>query len=101
MENIAGVTVTAAGASKVKIAPAYGILDSMSAKVATERGNVKVEYSGRKYNYILKVSVPANVTAEIELPVIGDGEFKEKNGFKLSSKIEGGLSEIKRRQRRI
>lgn len=94
VENIAGVTVTAAGASKVKIAPAYGILDSMSAKVATERGNVKVEYSGRKYNYILKVSVPANVTAEIELPVIGDGEFKEKNGFKLSSKIEGDCQKI-------
>ena len=94
VENIAGVTVTEAGAKKIKIEPAYGILDSMKASVATERGNVEVNYSGRKYNYSLTVSVPANVKAEIELPVIGDGEFIEKNGLEAESAIKDDVQKI-------
>ncbi len=94
VENIAGVTVTEAGAAKVKITPAYGVLDSMSASVTTERGNIDVSYSGRKYHYSLTVTVPANVAAEIELPVIGDGEFTEKNGLILNSVIEEDVQRI-------
>ncbi len=79
LKNLAGVTVTKAGAEEVKIAPAYVDLTNLDAQVSTERGKVGVNYERNDTSYTITVTVPANVTARIELPNIGEGTYK-RNG---------------------
>lgn len=80
LENFAGVTNLEPGAKKVRIAPVYADLTSLDASVSTERGNVGVAYTRSENSYDIDITIPANVTAEIVLPIIGDGKFVEKNG---------------------
>lgn len=80
LENFAGVTNIEAGAKKVRISPVYTDLTSLNASVSTERGNVEVGYTRSEKSYNIDITVPANMTAEIALPIIGDGKFVEKNG---------------------
>ncbi|MGM9936027.1 MAG: family 78 glycoside hydrolase catalytic domain, partial [Candidatus Ornithomonoglobus sp.] len=80
LENFAGVSNLAPGASKVRIAPVYTALTSLNASVSTERGAVKVSYTRDEASYDIAITVPANVTAELDLPIIGSGQFIEKNG---------------------
>lgn len=86
IENFAGVSVAEAGAKKIKIAPMYCALTSLNANVATERGTVGVSYERTNDNFNIMVTVPTNVTADVELPIIGDGEFKRTNGTAQSRK---------------
>lgn len=90
LEHFAGVTVTEAGAKKIMITPAYGVLDSVDASVMTERGRVGVAYSGRKAEFEMTVSVPVNVQAQIVLPQIGTGEFIDADGAVLQSEMSNG-----------
>ncbi len=80
LENFAGVSNLEPGAKKVRIAPVYADLESLDASVSTERGNVDVAYTRSENAYNIDITVPANVTAEIVLPIIGGGKFVEKNG---------------------
>lgn len=86
LENFAGVQIIKAGAEEIKIAPAYTDLSSLDTSVWTERGVVKVSYERNDEKFDITVTVPANVTAQIELPVIGNGEFKRTNGDAQSEK---------------
>ncbi len=89
LEIFAGVTVTGAGASSVRIAPIYTDLTSLGASVETERGAVEVAYERNDTEYTIDITVPANMTAEIALPVIGDGKFVEENGNTDVGTIDG------------
>lgn len=80
LENFAGVSNLEPGAKKVRIAPVYADLTSLDASVSTQRGNVDVSYTRSENSYEIDITIPANMTAEIVLPVIGDGKFIEKNG---------------------
>lgn len=80
LKNFAGVTNLEPGASKVQIAPVYTDLTSLDASVSTERGNIDVSYTRSDKSYDIDITIPANMTADIVLPVIGDGKFIEKNG---------------------
>ncbi len=90
IDHIIGVGITEAGAKKIRIAPEPGLLDSLESTVATERGPVKVAYSGERADYKLKVSVPVNVEAEVVLPVIGKGAFVESSGAAVNSSFKDG-----------
>lgn len=87
LANFAGVMVTAPGAEKVRIAPAYCSLTSLDSSVSTERGNVRVSYSRSETDFDVTVTVPSNVTAEIVLPRLGEGEFARVNGAKPDSSL--------------
>lgn len=80
LENFAGVSNLEPGAKKIKIAPVYTDLTSLDASVSTQRGAVGVSYTRSDSSYEINITVPANVAAEISLPVIGSGKFVEKNG---------------------
>lgn len=85
LEGFAGVTVTEPGASKVRIAPVYVDLTSLEASVQTERGAVRVAYERSEADYNITITVPTNMTADIELPNIGDGKYVEKNSKATST----------------
>ncbi len=85
LENFAGVSVTEAGAKKIKIEPEYCALTSLDTEVSTERGKVGVKYTRSENRFDITITVPSNVEAEINLPNIGDGEFVRTNGESLKS----------------
>ena len=69
LEHIAGVKVTQPGARCVRIRPlTAGLLDSAESCVVTERGPVRVSYSGKSGACTLKIDIPANVRAKVVLP---------------------------------
>lgn len=72
LENFAGVTNIEPGAKKIRIAPVYADLESLATSVSTESGNVEVAYKRSENAYDIDITVPANMTAEIVLPVIGN-----------------------------
>ncbi|MCD8390427.1 MAG: glycoside hydrolase family 78 protein [Firmicutes bacterium] len=94
LEAFAGVTVTGAGASSVRIAPIYTDLTSLDASVETERGAVKVAYERNDTEYTINITVPTNMTAEIALPVIGEGKFVEQSGNADEGTIGGEYQTI-------
>ena len=89
LENFAGVSNMTAGAASVRIAPVYCELESLEASVSTERGKIGVSYKRSDSNFDISITIPANVTAQIELPVIGDGEFKLSNGTMIGEIKDG------------
>lgn len=89
LENFAGVRNIEPGAKKVQIDPVYVDLTSLDARVSTERGPVNVSYTRAENSYDINITVPANMQADIILPVIGDGKFKETNGKSSNGVITG------------
>ncbi|MBQ3462485.1 MAG: hypothetical protein IJH36_05125, partial [Clostridia bacterium] len=89
LKNFAGVTVTKAGASEVKIAPVYVDLTSLDAQVSTERGKVGVSYRRTSSSFDITITVPANMKANIVLPDVGEGTYK-RNGVAVERTMTVG-----------
>ena len=95
LRNLAGVQILEAGAKRVKIAPVYVDLTSLDASVSTERGKVGVSYTlikadeetSTESSYSITLTIPANMTADVELPDIGTGTYKagSKEGTEVSN----------------
>lgn len=99
LRNFAGVQILEAGAKRVRIAPVYVDLTSMNATVQTERGGVGVSYMRTEpteehpeieNSYSITLTIPANMTADIELPNIGDGTYKA--GSKTGAAVENSFT---------
>lgn len=56
-------------------------MTSLNSSVSTERGNVVVSYTRSDDSYDIDITIPTNMTADVKLPVIGNGKFVEKNGM--------------------
>lgn len=67
--KLVGVEPLTPGAGKIRIAPRIGTLESFSAQVPTIRGPVGVIFRKSDEIYRFEVTIPANVTAEVFLPV--------------------------------
>ncbi len=94
LERLAGVENLKPGARKVKIAPVYTDLTSLSANVSTERGVIGVCYTRSDTTYEIDITIPANITAELAFPVIGTGTFIEKNGRANAGAIDGNVQTV-------
>lgn len=72
--KLVGVEPLEPGCSRIQIKPQPGSLESFTAKVPTIRGQVCVEWTRES----LKVTIPANVTAEVTVPHSdGNSELRE------------------------
>ncbi|WP_442482212.1 alpha-L-rhamnosidase-related protein [Aeoliella sp. SH292] len=69
---LVGVRPAKPGFEAIDIQPRPGYLEWFEAKVPTIRGAVHVHYRRTAAGYTLKVSVPGNTTAQVELPMLGD-----------------------------
>ncbi|GAB2965687.1 alpha-L-rhamnosidase C-terminal domain-containing protein [Amycolatopsis acidiphila] len=75
LEGVLGVTVTGAGGSTVRIAPADAGLDHAVGTQWTERGQVGVDWTRTPHWVNTMVDVPVNVTATIALSVVPGSDY--------------------------
>jgi alpha-L-rhamnosidase len=87
IRHFLGVQETDIAAKSLRIDPDRDLLDSLSGKVWTAKGPVSVDYSGSGENYVLKVTLPTNTSADIALPEIDQtkGRFLERSGYHLTN----------------
>lgn len=65
---VVGVRPLKAGFAEMTIAPQTSNLSEVQATVPTIRGSVEAKISNTPYNYTLRLTIPANTTAEVSLP---------------------------------
>lgn len=65
---VVGVRPLEAGFAEMTIAPQTSNLSEVQATVPTIRGSVEAKISNTPYNYTLRLTIPANTTAEVSLP---------------------------------
>lgn len=65
---VVGVRPLKAGFAEMTIAPQTSNLSEVQATVPTIRGSVEAKISNTPHNYTLRLTIPANTTAEVSLP---------------------------------
>ena len=73
--HLMGVEPLTPGFGTVRIKPQLGSLEWAEATVPTIRGNVRIAVKNKSEEYSLKVSIPANMDAEVYLP-LPSGKYK-------------------------
>ena len=58
------------GFGTIRIRPMTGGLEQAEADIPTVRGTVSVSITNRNGKYVLKASIPANMQAEVYLPLL-------------------------------
>lgn len=69
--KLVGIEPLEAGFGRIRIQPRPGNVATASAKVPTIRGTVAAEFQQTRGAFELKVTIPANVSAEVMLPALG------------------------------
>ena len=67
-KHFAGITPVEAGYEKVRIAPEYTLSDSMSCTVPSVKGLITLNYKMNEGKYIINITLPEDVQAEIAVP---------------------------------
>lgn len=65
---VVGVRPLKAGFAEMTIAPQTSNLSEVQATVPTIRGSVEAKINNTPHNYTLRLTIPANTTAEVSLP---------------------------------
>lgn len=65
---VVGVRPLEAGFAEMTIAPQTSNLSEVQATVPTIRGSVEAKISNTPHNYTLRLTIPANTTAEVSIP---------------------------------
>ncbi len=65
---VVGVRPLEAGFAEMTIAPQTSNLSEVQATVPTIRGSVEAKINNTPHNYTLRLTIPANTTAEVSLP---------------------------------
>ncbi len=80
--KLVGVEPLEPGCSKIRIKPQPADLDSFTATVPTIRGKVGVDWN----QSFLKISIPANVTAELHIPAASPDGLRPNSPLKMDGK---------------
>ncbi|MDR1369180.1 MAG: alpha-L-rhamnosidase [Dysgonamonadaceae bacterium] len=89
--RLVGVTPLTPGFETIRIKPQTGALTELHSIIPTIRGSVRVDMKKQEENglYQLTISIPANMSAEIYLPLIpGKGNYKLNGNNITTSKIK-------------
>ena len=73
--HLMGIEPLTPGFGTVRIKPQLGSLEWAEATVPTIRGNIQIAAKNKSEEYSLKVSIPANMDAEVYLP-LPSGKYK-------------------------
>ncbi|MFF3564298.1 alpha-L-rhamnosidase N-terminal domain-containing protein [Streptomyces sp. NPDC002574] len=90
LEGVLGLTVTGAGGSSVRIAPADAGVSHASGTQWTERGTVGVSWARKRHGVDTSVDVPVNVTATVALPVPDGGRYTVSGGRAVYLGVQDG-----------
>ena len=93
-----GIRPLEPGFSKVLIRPRPGTLESAEMRLPTIRGTVVVVFESRpNESFVLDVEIPANVTARIDLPLLGQDDSNVMvDGKSLNGVVAGKFVTIDR-----
>ena len=91
--KLVGVEPLVPGASKIRIKPQIADLKSVEARVPTIRGAVDVNIRRDDSSYVLNVSVPGNVKADVYVPALDDDDELLVDGAPARDVVEGVVRE--------
>jgi hypothetical protein len=88
--KLMGVEPLTPGFEFMRVKPQIGSLEWAKASIPTIRGEIKVEVENRSEQYILRLNVPANMKADIYLPVPDSNYKLTQNGAPIkASRVRG------------
>lgn len=73
--KLMGIEPLEPGFRKVRIRPQPGGLEQASITLPTIRGPIHADFKSSKDSFLLNVQLPGNTSAEVDLPVLGDGDM--------------------------
>lgn len=90
--KLVGIEPLEPGFGKVKIVPRPGGLKAATAKLPTIRGTIEAGFEQAEgKSFVIKVKLPVNVTARVELPALGGtAEEVTLDGKKIKGKLGNG-----------
>ena len=71
---VVGVRPLEPGFARMLISPQTSTLKSVEAVVPTIRGSVEVDIQSSSEKYVMRVKIPANMVAEVDLPMLQEAE---------------------------
>ena len=71
---VVGVRPLEPGFARMLISPQTSTLKSVEAVVPTIRGSVEVDIQSSSEKYVMRVTIPANAVAEVDLPMLQEAE---------------------------
>ena len=71
---VVGVRPLEPGFARMLISPQTSTLKSVEAVVPTIRGSVEVDIQSTSEKYVMRVKIPANTVAEVDLPMLQEAE---------------------------
>ena len=71
---VVGVRPLEPGFARMLISPQTSTLKSVEAVVPTIRGSVEVDIQSSSEKYVMRVKIPANTVAEVDLPMLQEAE---------------------------
>ena len=71
---VVGVRPLEPGFARMLISPQTSMLKSVEAVVPTIRGGVEVDIQSSSEKYVMRVKIPANTVAEVDLPMLQEAE---------------------------
>lgn len=80
VDTLLGVRSTAPGAAELALVPPEDVLDDAEGTVPTQRGPVTFGWQRGGDGLTGEVELPVNVTATLELPMVGDGSYEVVGG---------------------
>jgi len=94
--GLMGVMPLEPGFGRIRIRPQVGSLESASMTMPTIRGPVLVAFKQKQgESFTLEIEIPVNVTADVYVPVCGDGSSITMDGKTVDCKIEGKFAVIR------
>lgn len=88
--RLMGVEPLTPGFGMVRIKPQLGGLEWAEATVPTIRGNIHVAVENKRKSYSLKISIPANMDAEVYLPLpVGKYKLTMNGQMVKASRVKG------------
>ena len=85
-----GVEPRTPGFGTIRIKPQLASLDWAEATIPTIRGGVRMSVENKAGSYTLKVTIPANMSAEVYLPLPSGKYAVTKNGTPVKvSRVKG------------
>ena len=92
-KELLGISSISGAYKEIRIAPYLcEKLHHVHGKYHSVRGLIEVDFSHSKEKVSLSVSIPANTTAQVRIPILGIGALVLENGYPISHDVvyEGG-----------
>lgn len=93
--KLMGIEPIEPGFRKIRIKPQLGKLASAEIKIPTIRGDVQLSFTNKPmHEFIMKLAIPANATADVYLPFWSKKQLVKMNGRVVKSRQDGNFTVV-------